>query len=281
MTTTAPRAAAVASRVASCARAATSTSRRPLRLSRRRAAPRPRAAGDDDPAEPLQRYADVARASPAAFGAVSAVALLANRALSGVAPVADAASAQSRADVICLAMSACLVLTGLTWIALKTKPPNVVELVGTRLETPYYAATATKALRDELAWAWDAARESTNCDVMAVFTKDGRRVMQAGIAANALRDPEALTRDVELGPICAAAARDAAPNYLANLILFPGRVEFERFFPVNTQAVCVRPIGDGAVLVIGSRTQRGLTPSDQRWFDVVAQKLDRALERGL
>ena len=44
--------------------------------------------------------------------------------------MADASSSQSRADVICLAMAASLVLTGLTWIALKPRDPNVVDLVG-------------------------------------------------------------------------------------------------------------------------------------------------------
>lgn len=224
---------------------------------------------------------DVLRASPAGYGATLGMALLVNRALSGTAPVADASSAQSRADVLGLVMAATLILTGFTWIALKPRAPNVVDLVGASIETPYVTERASAELREELAWTWDTARRATNCDVMAVFTSSGERVMQAGIGANALGNPEVLRADVTLGPICAAAATKGEPNYLANLILFPGRVEFESFFPVNTQAVCVRPIGDGAVLVIGSRTQRGLTPRDQRWFAAVAQKLDVTLDRGL
>jgi hypothetical protein len=273
------------SRLASSSRASTSAREaspsRAFRASHQPRVSRARATRVDGGGDEtfIERYEDVFRASPAAFGGACGVALLANRALSGVAPVADASSAQSRADVICLAMAACLILTGFTWVALKTKPPNVVDLVGARLDEPYVSPAASADAREELLWAWDAARAATNCDVMAVFTKDGERIMQAGVAANELADPSALSRRVELGPIVSAAASRGAPNNLANLILFPGRVEFEQFFPVNTQAVCVRPIGDGAALVIGSRVQRGLTPNDQRWFEVVAQKLDRALDR--
>ena len=158
----------------------------------------------------VERYEDALRASPAAFGGACGIVLLANRALGGVAPAADASSAQSRADVICLAMAACLILTGFTWVALKTKPPDVVDLVGARLDEPYVSTAASADAREELLWAWNAARAATNCDVMAVFTKDGERIMQAGVAANALADPSALERRAELGPIVSAAASRGA-----------------------------------------------------------------------
>ena len=48
---------------------------------------------------------DQVRASPLVVGGVSVALLLLNRLLSGVAPVADASSAQSRADVLCLGMA--------------------------------------------------------------------------------------------------------------------------------------------------------------------------------
>ena len=101
----------------------------------------------------VERYEDALRASPAAFGGACGIVLLANRALGGVAPAADASSAQSRADVICLAMAACLILTGFTWVALKTKPPDVVDLVGARLDEPYVSTAASADAREELLWA--------------------------------------------------------------------------------------------------------------------------------
>ena len=67
--------------------------------------------------------------APASPGGVS---LLANRALSGVSAVADASSSQSRTDVLCLALSACLLLTGLQWASLKSRDP---KRVGTPMRT--------------------------------------------------------------------------------------------------------------------------------------------------
>ena len=69
-------------------------------------------------------------------------------------------------------------------------------------------------------------------------------------------------------------------NYLANLALFPGRVEFEAYLPSNAQAVAVTPVGGEGVAVFASGTQRGFTPADQAWFAVVAEKLDVALGGG-
>lgn len=39
-----------------------------------------------------------------------------------VAPVVDASSSQSRADVLIIGLSAVLVLTGLQWLSLRPKP---------------------------------------------------------------------------------------------------------------------------------------------------------------
>ena len=39
-----------------------------------------------------------------------------------VAPVVDASSSQSRADVVIIGLSAVLVLTGLQWLSLRPKP---------------------------------------------------------------------------------------------------------------------------------------------------------------
>lgn len=264
------------------ARSVVGSRRRDARVARVAASPSP------DDVDPSARASESAngndtfetfiRASPVAFGGACATLLLLNRALAGVAPVADASSAQSRADVIDLALSASLVLTGLTWIALRTKPPNAVTLIGVELARTYVANGASSGLRRELEWAWSASSSATNCDCMAVITLKGTRVMQAGVGASALVNQSALAGRVPLGPICRAACADARGNYLANLGLFPGRVEFESFLPINTQAVCVAPIGTIAVLVAASRTQRGFTPNDQRWFAVLAQKLDNALD---
>lgn len=67
-------------------------------------------------------------------------------------------------------------------------------------------------------------------------------------------------------------------NYLANLALYPGRVEFTSFLPENTQAAIVQPIGNDGVLIAASNTQRGFTRLDQAWASTIADKLDTSLE---
>jgi hypothetical protein len=44
-----------------------------------------------------------------------------------IAPIVDAGSSQSRADVLGILLSAVLLLTGLQWLALKPKPIDAVR----------------------------------------------------------------------------------------------------------------------------------------------------------
>lgn len=52
-------------------------------------------------------------------------------------------------------------------------------------------------------------------------------------------------------------------NYLANLAPYPGRNEFFRYLPEQTQAVLLCPLGKEGVVVFASDTQRGFGPLDQ------------------
>jgi hypothetical protein len=72
------------------------------------------------------KFADQFRALPMAAGAVGFLALLMNRLLSGVAPVVDAGSSQSRVDVLVIGMAGTLALTGFQWLALKPVEPKKV-----------------------------------------------------------------------------------------------------------------------------------------------------------
>ena len=120
-----------------------------------------------------------------------------------------------------------------------------------------------------------------------MFYRD-RRVLQAGVvpkrafnnndAANNGEQLLSASENVpELGAICKGCMASGSGNYLANLALFPGRVEFQSFLPENTQAVVVTPIGGEGVVVAASGTQRGFTPADQAWMSVIAEKLDQTL----
>jgi hypothetical protein len=66
-------------------------------------------------------------------------------------------------------------------------------------------------------------------------------------------------------------------DYLANLLLYPGRPEFTAFLPDNTQGVVVQPVGSEGVLVAGTDTVRGFSRLDQAWLAALADKLEVSL----
>ncbi|KAK9909222.1 hypothetical protein WJX75_009014 [Coccomyxa subellipsoidea] len=215
------------------------------------------------------RYQGALRTVPLAAGALGILGVLVNRLLSGIAPVVDASSAQSRADVLVIGLSAVLVLTGLQWVSLKPKPLTAVEPDGEVVS--FMDSKLSGEAKAELRWLWRALRLATRCRGVVVIHK-GRCVMHYGMAA-----PGTVPGRATVGPIGAAAMKSGSGNYLANLILFPGRVEFTEYFPENTQGVLVQPVGEEGLLVCGTDTQRGFGRLDQAWIAALAEKLDIAL----
>jgi hypothetical protein len=71
---------------------------------------------------------------------------------------------------------------------------------------------------------------------------------------------------------------DQRGNYMANMTLFPGRVEFEPFLPINSQGVIVQPIGKRGVIIAATDTVRGFSQLDQAWLSVMSDKLENTLE---
>ncbi|DBA89905.1 TPA: hypothetical protein ACH3X2_004397 [Trebouxia sp. C0005] len=155
------------------------------------------------------------RALPLVAGASGIVGVLLNRILSGVAPVVDASSSQSRADVLVILLSAVLLLTGLQWLALRPKVKPSVDLHGDQLE--YIKSGLSSKAEQELQWAWQSLKDCSTCQAVVILYKSSC-VMHMG-AARAGHKPE----DALLGPICRRAMSSEQGNYLANLALYPGR----------------------------------------------------------
>ncbi|CAL5219167.1 g950 [Coccomyxa viridis] len=215
------------------------------------------------------RYQSRIRVAPLIAGGIGITGVLANRLFSGIAPVVDASSAQSRADVLAIGLSAVTLLIGLQWISLTPRKPVQVEPAGS---TASFISTALpQAAQAELRWMWAALQACSRCRGVVVIHHE-RCVMHCGIARTGHQPGTA-----SLGPIAKGAIGRGAPNYLANLILFPGRVEFTEYFPEDTQGVLVQPIGDEGVLVIATDTQRGFGRLDQAWIASIADKMDIAL----
>lgn len=211
------------------------------------------------------------RALPLYAGGLGVASLLLNRALSGIAPVVDASSSQSRADVLGIVLSAVLLLTGLQWLALKPREPQAEQLDGNTVEYIDPGLKPSIGLLRELSWARDAMFSTTRCKSLVLIYK-GRNLAHFGYILKGKKPGEAVP-----GEICTNAMRDGQGNYLANLVLYPGRPEFTAFLPENTQGVMVQPIGKDGVLVAGTDTIRGFSRLDQAWLSTIADKLEVTL----
>ena len=262
---------------------------------------------DSDDDDVFVRYNAVARRVPAYVGTASLLALLLNRAVSNVAPTLNAASAQSRADVIDVVMSATLILTGLTLVSIAPRTPETVVLDGH--EVNYIDDTMHERCKNELLWAGKTLREASKCasvsvvEVVVVVVDDdennsGTVVFYDGTCC--AKDPKVLfeNRTRRVGSVCKEVLTSGKQNYMANANLFPGRFEFIQDdqemlsfretppppttaakgfgLPQNSQAICCVAIGDKRLLVVSADRQRGFTKVDQAWFELVAQKLDNA-----
>ncbi|KAH9301517.1 hypothetical protein KI387_013100, partial [Taxus chinensis] len=78
----------------------------------------------------IRKNDTVARTAPVYAGCASLAAILLNRSLSGISPIADASSSQSRADVLTLALAVTVILTGLVWISIRSTFSPPVQLQG-------------------------------------------------------------------------------------------------------------------------------------------------------
>jgi hypothetical protein len=69
-----------------------------------------------------------------------------------IAPVVDASSSQSRADVLGIVMSAVLLLTGLQWLSLKARPVEAIAQDGTKVAFLDAKAKLPEAAAKEIQW---------------------------------------------------------------------------------------------------------------------------------
>ncbi|XP_028801897.1 protein COFACTOR ASSEMBLY OF COMPLEX C SUBUNIT B CCB4, chloroplastic-like, partial [Neltuma alba] len=222
---------------------------------------------------------DTVRTLPIYIGAASLLVVLFNRALYGIAPVADASSSQSRADLLTVALAVTNVLTGLVWLSIRPKSIATVDPQGVECKRvcsplPDYAVT-------ELLWVWESLSDVTRCRSL-VIVYENVCVLQIGCAAEASsRKGEAVNVDADKlmrGTLYQGVIKSGAQSYLANLSLYPGKSELP-FLPSNTQAVILQPLGDKGIAIIGGDTIRGFTTSDQAWITLIGEKLDSTLAK--
>jgi len=171
----------------------------------------------------------LARRLPLYFGSASLVLLLVNRVFSNVAPTLNAASSQSRADVIDVVMSATLILTGLTLVSIAPRIPETVVMDGYAVN--YEDSGLSERCKEELRWCGKTLREASKCASVTVVEIDrekstGKVVFYDGTCC--AKDPRALfeNRSRQIGSVCKEVLTSGKQNYMANANLFPGRFEF-------------------------------------------------------
>lgn len=221
----------------------------------------------------------LARSLPIYAGGVSLLAVLANRAFSGVAPVADASSSQSRADLLTLALAVTNLLAGLVWLSIQ--PKYVSPVVPCGVECRRISSDIPHSALLELLWAWEALSSAT-CSKSLVVVYGDDSLLQIGVAAeSSAKNGEAVAVDVPKliqGSLYKSLLGSGKQSYLANLSLYPGRSELP-FLPANTQAVILQPLGDRGIAIIAGDTVRGFSNLDQAWITLIAEKLDATLSK--
>ncbi|KAL1197755.1 Protein COFACTOR ASSEMBLY OF COMPLEX C SUBUNIT B CCB4 [Cardamine amara subsp. amara] len=226
----------------------------------------------------VSRNDDSVRSLPIYVGGASLLAVLFNRAVSGIAPVADASSSQSRADLLALGLAVTNLLTGLVWLSIRPKSITPVQPEG--VECKVVESDLPGSIVSELLWAWESLKVATCCKSL-VIVYNGICLIQIGMVAESLEDKKAIivnTDKLMQGSVYKGVMKSKAQSYLANLSLYPGRSELP-FLPVNTQAVILQPLGDKGIAFIGGNTIRGFTSSDQAWISSIGEKLDATLGR--
>ncbi|XP_075480525.1 protein COFACTOR ASSEMBLY OF COMPLEX C SUBUNIT B CCB4, chloroplastic-like isoform X2 [Primulina tabacum] len=222
---------------------------------------------------------DLVRSLPIYVGGVSILAVLFNRTVSDIAPVADASSSQSRADLVALGLAVTSILNGLVWLSIRPKYIAVVNPDG--VECRRMSNHLPDSVVSELLWAWESLSDVTCCRSLVVIY-DGIFILQIGFAErNYANGSESIVVDAEIlmqGSLYSGAVRSGTQSYLANLSLYPGKSELP-FLPSNTQAVILQPLGDRGLAVVGGDTIRGFTTSDQAWITLIGEKLDATLAK--
>ncbi|KAG8366236.1 hypothetical protein BUALT_Bualt17G0055500 [Buddleja alternifolia] len=230
-------------------------------------------------AEWVSKNDDVVRSLPIYVGGVSLMAVLFNRTVSGIAPVADASSSQSRADLLTLGLAVTNILNGLVWLSIRPKSISMVNPNG--MECRRISPDLPDSVMSELLWAWESLSDATCCRSL-VIVFDGICILQIGFAGVSYSNGgEATIVDANKlmkGSLYNGVAKSGSQSYLANLSLYPGKSELP-FLPSNTQAVILQPLGDKGIAIVGGDTIRGFTTSDQAWITLIGEKLDATLAK--
>lgn len=202
----------------------------------------------------------VLRLLPILAGSLGGVLLLINRLLTP-----QLLDSQARSDALGVILSAVLILTGLLWQQIQPRSPDAVELVG---EQGFeLKPDLPELIQTELAWASHLLLTNTVTRSVVIYYQ-GEVLLRRGILG---KNPT-----VKPGAILQRVLEKQKPIYLVNLMLYPGRIEFD-YLPENTQGVICQPLGDQGVLILGANAPRSYTQQDENWVEGIGEKLANTL----
>ncbi|GMN41712.1 hypothetical protein TIFTF001_010942 [Ficus carica] len=125
---------------------------------------------------------DLVRSLPIYVGGVSLLAVLFNRTVSGIAPVADASrqGLLSRADLLTLGLAVTNILAGLVWLSIRPKTISMVEPEG--IECQIINPDLPSPVVSELLWIWESLSDVTCCRSL-VIVYNSSCILRIGFAA--------------------------------------------------------------------------------------------------
>jgi hypothetical protein len=203
----------------------------------------------------------VIRRLPIAVGGLAATLLFVNRVLTTAIT-----ESQARSDALGIIACAILILVGLLWQQIQPQLPDAVVLAG---EDGFeFSPSLPETVTAELAWASHVLLTNTVTGVVVIYYQQQVLLRRGRLGQNSTVQP---------GPILMRVLEKHQPVYLVNLVLYPGRIEFD-YLPENTQGVICQPIGTQGALILGAKAPRSYTRQDEKWIAAIADKLAYTLE---
>jgi hypothetical protein len=202
------------------------------------------------------------RRLPLVAGVLGSILLVINR----LAFTPELLASQSRSDALGILLSAVLILTGLLWQQVQSRPPQAAPLQGSPGCDWHPELSEREKL--ELAWASHTLLSTTAARTVVIWV-EGRTLLQRGILAS----PGQLPSLQPQGTL-QQVLKTGQPVYLGDLRFFPARAEFEGLLPAGSQAVLCQPIGQKGCLILGSDRPRSFSRQEQAWIAAIANKLE-------
>jgi hypothetical protein len=170
-----------------------------------------------------------------------------------------------RAGVLASLLAVGLMLVGVLWTRATPEAAARAPLRGS--EGLELAEHLPAEAAEELGWGSQMLLTATPAAVVLVHWR-GETLLRRGLLTPSAFEP---------GAICARAIERQQAVSLVNLVLYPGRDEFQTLLP-GLPAVVVQPLGGHGVLVVGGWSVRCFSRSDLTWLRGWGQRLTVRLD---